>query len=204
MIYIVRHSETVLNSEGRWQGWSNSPLTSKGKDQADMLGVWLSDKKIDYIITSPSQRCIDTAFRIKSLINTTSTVLYAANLMEQSFGLLEGKTSEEAADMPYIQRRNNKTLHWGSAPQNGESYWDLERRCECFLWEYHKLLDSNKNILIVSHGRTIKILNELLKDVFFPNEEAQHRVMWNPTIPHTSVSAHNTNTGEYICHNLDL
>ena len=37
--YIVRHGETLLNSLGRAQGWSDSPLTDNGKMAAKDLGL---------------------------------------------------------------------------------------------------------------------------------------------------------------------
>ena len=35
--YVVRHGETLLNSIGRAQGWSDSPLTDNGKRTAAEL-----------------------------------------------------------------------------------------------------------------------------------------------------------------------
>ncbi|MDE6925595.1 MAG: histidine phosphatase family protein, partial [Acetatifactor sp.] len=37
--YIVRHGEILLNSLGRAQGWSDSPLTNNGKKAAMDLGL---------------------------------------------------------------------------------------------------------------------------------------------------------------------
>ena len=35
--YVVRHGETLLNSLGRAQGWSDSPLTANGKKTAKLI-----------------------------------------------------------------------------------------------------------------------------------------------------------------------
>lgn len=37
MIYLVRHGETVWNTLGRYQGIKDSPLTSHGVRQANIL-----------------------------------------------------------------------------------------------------------------------------------------------------------------------
>ena len=38
-IYLVRHGETIWNTEGRIQGWKNSNLTEKGIEDAKALKI---------------------------------------------------------------------------------------------------------------------------------------------------------------------
>jgi probable phosphoglycerate mutase len=38
MLYLLRHGETVWNTEGRYQGQKDSPLTARGISQANLLG----------------------------------------------------------------------------------------------------------------------------------------------------------------------
>lgn len=52
--YIVRHGETLLNRLGRAQGWSDSPLTTQGVDDAKELGGILKD------VCFSSAYCSDT------------------------------------------------------------------------------------------------------------------------------------------------
>ncbi|ENM5732386.1 histidine phosphatase family protein, partial [Vibrio mimicus] len=40
-IYVIRHGETVFNSEQKLQGHCNSPLTNRGKAQALSVGTEL-------------------------------------------------------------------------------------------------------------------------------------------------------------------
>lgn len=37
-IYLVRHGQTFFNIYNKLQGWSNSPLTMKGKEDAKVAG----------------------------------------------------------------------------------------------------------------------------------------------------------------------
>ena len=37
-VYLVRHGKTVFNTTGRVQGWSDSPLTTEGREIAERLG----------------------------------------------------------------------------------------------------------------------------------------------------------------------
>ena len=59
-IYLVRHGETIWNTEGRIQGWKNSNLTEKGIEDAKALGKYLRDVDFQCAFTSPFQRAIDT------------------------------------------------------------------------------------------------------------------------------------------------
>lgn len=37
-IYLVRHGQTFYNRYNKLQGWSNSPLTTTGQEQAVRVG----------------------------------------------------------------------------------------------------------------------------------------------------------------------
>ena len=37
-VFVARHGETLLNALGRVQGWSDSPLTTRGRAEAEVLG----------------------------------------------------------------------------------------------------------------------------------------------------------------------
>ncbi len=64
-LYITRHGETLWNTEGRMQGWNDSPLTDLGIKQAEWLRERIKDLKIDVIYSSPSGRAYNTAEIIK-------------------------------------------------------------------------------------------------------------------------------------------
>ena len=42
MIYLMRHGETLWNTQGRYQGLCNSPLTKRGREQAETVGRLLA------------------------------------------------------------------------------------------------------------------------------------------------------------------
>lgn len=68
--YIIRQGESVLNAQGRHQGQiTGSPLTSKGKIQAQEAAEKLTDKSIDYIFASPLLRTRQTAEIIAEKLN---------------------------------------------------------------------------------------------------------------------------------------
>ena len=56
-IYVVRHGETVENSNNCLVGRINSGLTEEGIKQAEKVCEYFKDKKIDLIVSSPLDRC---------------------------------------------------------------------------------------------------------------------------------------------------
>ena len=48
-IYLVRHGQTFFNIYNKLQGWSNSPLTMKGKEDAKVAGEKLQNIHFDEI-----------------------------------------------------------------------------------------------------------------------------------------------------------
>ncbi|WP_010271852.1 phosphoglycerate mutase family protein [Paenibacillus senegalensis] len=61
MIYVVRHGQTDLNSQGRLQGRQGLPLNEVGRAQAFNLREKLINIKFDFVFSSPQERAIQTA-----------------------------------------------------------------------------------------------------------------------------------------------
>jgi len=51
-IYLIRHGETDWNKEAKFQGRTDIPLNSKGKNQAELLSKYLAKENFDYIMTA--------------------------------------------------------------------------------------------------------------------------------------------------------
>lgn len=61
-LYIMRHGQTLFNIQHKIQGWSDSPLTKKGIQQAKIAGQYFKDNKItfDAAFCSTAERASDT------------------------------------------------------------------------------------------------------------------------------------------------
>ncbi|MEA2443033.1 MAG: 2,3-bisphosphoglycerate-dependent phosphoglycerate mutase, partial [Thermoleophilales bacterium] len=56
MIYLARHGETDDNARGVVQGWVDTPLNDRGREQARMLADRVADLGIAAIWTSQLAR----------------------------------------------------------------------------------------------------------------------------------------------------
>ena len=62
VLILIRHGETLWNTQLRMQGRLDSDLTSKGESQIKALGEWMKEVPYDYLYcscllyTSPSPR----------------------------------------------------------------------------------------------------------------------------------------------------
>jgi probable phosphoglycerate mutase len=93
---IIRHGETVFNSEHRFQGHSDSPLTETGRNQVTALGRRLKDFEFDAIISSDLGRTRETAAIIAGF--TGHSVELDSRLRERNYGVLEGLTVPEIVE----------------------------------------------------------------------------------------------------------
>ncbi len=87
-LYLVRHGETDWNLECKAQGQIDNPLNATGIRQAEELRDKIKDYKFDVCYCSPLKRAIQTMKII--LGDRDLRTIYDDNLMERSFGSLEG------------------------------------------------------------------------------------------------------------------
>ncbi|MFA5524889.1 MAG: histidine phosphatase family protein [Tissierellales bacterium] len=154
-IYLVRHGESEWNILNKVQGQNNTNLTDKGREQAQKIGHRLIEEKIDTIFSSDLNRALDTAKIIGQILGLK--VKSFEELREKKFGVWEGLTKQEIID-----KFNNEHIIWMTEPHklnlpNAENIVDLQER----LLNVVNILikdNENKNILIVSHGASIKAL----------------------------------------------
>ncbi len=92
-LYAVRHGQTYFNRYNRLQGWSNSPLTSSGLEDADSAGQKLSKVSFAAAYCSDTTRAQETVRRI--LVQNQSEKkpepVSDSHFREQFYGYFEGQ-----------------------------------------------------------------------------------------------------------------
>lgn len=93
-IYLVRHGVTEWNKQFRYQGSADIPLSAEGEEQADRVGLRLSQLRVERIISSPLRRAMGTALRIAERVDVDNVEQWE-DLREVDFGDWEGLTVRE-------------------------------------------------------------------------------------------------------------
>ncbi len=143
-IYLVRHGETLENAMGIMQGHMNNSLSDKGLSQARRISERLKNECFDVIYSSDLKRAATTASIIS--VYHDKGVIFTKELRGRDHGDLTGVCKSE--------------VDLSNVPSNFESDELLSMRVKVFL---NKLRSFNQEkVLIVSHGRFIKIMISLL------------------------------------------
>lgn len=150
MIYIIRHGQTDWNLKNKLQGHTDIPLNEEGIKQAYAAKELLKDIKIDMVFSSPLKRAVQTS----KIISTSKTIL-EDRLLERGYGHLEGnhKSTYNKNHLWNIDTEKNFS--------NIETMQELEERVFSFLDEIKQYKD--KNILIVSHAGTMRMIMKYFK-----------------------------------------
>jgi broad specificity phosphatase PhoE len=155
-LYLIRHGETEWNKMQRSQGCSNDiPLSEDGRMQAAAVAQRLKNEKIDMFFSSNLIRANETARIIAKLHNKNVDIFN--EFRELNMGCWEGLCFED------IKNKYSETLKiWRESPHlakipMAETILELRERSMGKLIEILNAYP-DKNILIVSHGITIKTI----------------------------------------------
>lgn len=132
-LLLARHGETYWNSQGRWQGQADVPLSLAGWMQAATLAYRSKTEPIAAIYSSTLQRAVRTAQAIAAVHHLP--VYCDARLNEIDLGEWEGLLYQE------IRERDPHLLQaWETdarqvRPPGGESVEEAEQRVLCAVQE---------------------------------------------------------------------
>jgi len=153
-IILVRHGETVWNVSETYRGRADVALDEVGIKQAELLGKYLSDWKLEAIYSSPLRRARDTANAIAHHQNVKVQV--ASGLIDFDYGSWQGLSEAEV-------RRLYPDLHkeWRTNPQRvtmpgGESLGDVAERARGVIKEAVSRYEGS--VALVSHRVVNKVL----------------------------------------------
>ncbi len=147
-LFVVRHGETLWNSEFRLQGRLDSPLTEQGQRQAADNGELLARLGVERLLVSPLGRTRQTAAIINVHVKA-NIELYDA-LVERDCGAWAGLTMSEIKTHQAVAWRERLANEWLHRPPGGENMPDVIARIAPLL---DALPGSEADrIAIVSHG----------------------------------------------------
>jgi 2,3-bisphosphoglycerate-dependent phosphoglycerate mutase len=186
-LVLLRHGESVWNSEGLFTGWVDVGLSGKGAKEAGQAGELLRDADLNpgVVHTSVLTRAIQTAnLALESAGLLWLPVRRSWRLNERHYGALQGKnkaqTRAEFGDEQFmLWRRSYDTpppplpdddpMSQSADPRYAALPPELRPRTECLrdvLWRmlpyWHDAivpdLLAGRTVLVVAHGNSLRAL----------------------------------------------
>lgn len=161
-LFLMRHGETLFNTQNRVQGWCDSPLTENGVQQAGLAAAYFRDRGIqfDAVYSSTQERATDTA----KIVGQRNHVCQLKGIKEMNFGAFE-------AQPEYLlpkHRLGAKSFEDLLVPFGGEDMREVGRRVKETIDLVLAETDV-QTILMVSHGAAMWGLVQYAIDQTFPD-----------------------------------
>ena len=158
LLVLVRHGESQWNLENRFTGWTDIPLTDKGREEARRAGEKIRDIHFDQAYTSVLERATETLdIMLKVIGQEGIPVAYDRALNERHYGDLQGLNKAETAEKFGKEQVHLWRRSYDVAPPGGESLKDTAARTLPY-FEAHILPDlrAGKNVLVSAHGNSLR------------------------------------------------
>ena len=159
MLVLVRHGQSLYNKAGMFTGIVDSKLSTVGVEQAETTGLLLKENGLRFNVAYSSHlsRAYDTAQFILEKTFSVCEIIEDKRLAERDYGEWTGKKKqdlflEHGEEMFKLYRRSYKT-----APPGGENLHEVVERIKRWLPQLKK--HTGKNVLVVSHGNTMRALS---------------------------------------------
>jgi probable phosphomutase (TIGR03848 family) len=154
-VLLVRHGLTATTGQVL-TGWTPGiGLDERGKTQAEKLATRLEQVDLDAIVTSPLQRCCETARAITDR-RSGPKIEEDERLGECGYGEWTGKALKDLEKdplWPVVQQHPSAVTFPG-----GESMLGMQHRAVSAVREHNARLGENATYLICSHGDVIKAI----------------------------------------------
>ena len=166
-ITLLRHGLTEANERKAYLGWTDSPLSMKGKREIRELKHRYP--KYERVHTSDLLRCIETARQLFPDVDPVKRPAFR----EMNFGSWEGRTYEELKTNADYQKWLENPME--AAVPGGESYLLFSERIQNG-WIELIAIEKHEKYALMTHGGVVR---ELLSR-YAPMEKP----FWDWKIPH--------------------
>lgn len=166
-LFLVRHGESEYNKLGLWTGKTDVGLVEGGYIEAEKAGEVLKKEKIDKVYVSSLKRTQETFNKIKEVCGKDDLVCQISNALdERDYGIHTGKNKWQVKEEVGDEEFQNIRRGWDTKIPEGETLKDVNARVVPYYEEnIKKDLKEGKNVLVVSHGNTLRALIKHLEDL---------------------------------------
>lgn len=165
-LVLVRHGQSLWNLENKFTGWVDIELSELGIEEANKAGQGLKNYKFDIVFTSVLKRAISTADIICDIIGYKGDFIRNEALNERHYGDLQGLNKDDIGRQYGQEQLQIWRRSYDTPPPNGESLFDTQNRViPYYKSEIEPLLKSNKNVLVVAHGNSLRSMFMYLENI---------------------------------------
>src|SRR4051812_37232506 len=176
-VLFVRHGLSTANNGGVLAGWTPGiHLAEQGREQVDTLAERLAPVPLAAIVTSPLERCLETADVIAKTRDTISPVI-DERFGECRYGDWTGQELKKLVKDPLwkvVQAHPSAARFPGDG---GESLAETQARAVNAVRDWNKQLGDAPTYLVVSHADVIKAV---LADALGQHLDLFQRIVINP------------------------
>lgn len=166
-LVLVRHGQSQWNEKGLWQGWKDIDLTEKGIEQAKETGKQLTGIHFDYAYSSPLIRAAKTLDEILKVLGQSDLpVTKDKAIIEKHYGIYAGKNKWQVKEEMGEEEFQKLRRAWDYPTPEGESMKQVYQRfIPYYETEILPKLKQGKNVIIASHGNTLRTLVKYLDNI---------------------------------------
>jgi probable phosphomutase (TIGR03848 family) len=158
MVLVVRHGLTAATGAALAGRTPGIPLDERGRAQAAAVASRLAGVKLDAIVSSPVQRCMETAEVIAAARQPGLPVQTDDRLIECGYGDWTGQPLRKLARDPLwrvVQQHPSAVTFPG---KDGERLADVQQRAVAAVRDWNGRLGRKGVYLICSHADVIKAI----------------------------------------------
>lgn len=155
-VLLVRHGRTTANGAGVLAGWTEGvALDDTGRDQVDALRARLAPVPLAAVVTSPLQRCLETA---DGMLAQRPEVVRRVDerLGEVRYGDWSGQELKKLAKDPLWKVVQSHPSAMRFPGDGGEAMRDMQVRAVEAVRDWNARLGDDAVYAVVSHGDIIK------------------------------------------------
>lgn len=166
-LIIARHHESEWNKKGLWTGSRDIHLTDYGFIKSHEMGLLIKDIHVDHAFASTQVRSLETlTAMLEDMQQATVPIERSSAINERDYGDYTGKNKWEIKEKFGEETFNCMRRDWDCAIKNGETLKMVyERTIPFYLEKIVPLVQQGKNVLVVSHGNTIRALMKYMEHI---------------------------------------
>lgn len=161
-LILLRHGQSVWNAENRFTGWVDTPLSERGRQEAEAAGRRLAAEgiRVDRAFTSTLRRAVDTGRIALDVLGQHDLEQHEAwELNERFYGALTGRNKQQTAEefgeeQVHVWRRS-----YATPPPGGESLLDTTNRTLPYFRKVVLAATHEVGVVMVSaHGNSLRAI----------------------------------------------